>query len=79
MPTPATAKVLAEALKLSVEDRVRIAEELLASADGEEIADPQAEPWAETLDRRSRELRDGSVRGLTVEEARRAVLSDDEP
>lgn len=77
MPTPATAKVLAEALKLSVEDRVRIAEELLASADDEERADDGR--LAEILDRRSRELRDGSVRGLTVDEARRAMLSDDEP
>jgi putative addiction module component (TIGR02574 family) len=77
MPTPATAKVLAEALKLSVEDRVRIAEELLASAADDESADDAR--MAETLERRSRELRDGSVRGLTVEEARRAMLSDDEP
>ena len=78
MPTPATAKVLAEALKLSVEDRVRIAEELLASADDDDESADQAR-MAEILDRRSRELRDGSVRGLTVDEARRAMLSDDEP
>jgi putative addiction module component (TIGR02574 family) len=76
MATAAT--VLAEALKLSVEDRVRLAEELLASAqdEGAELGDDDP---SQTLDRRARELRDGTVRGLSVDEARRTMLSDDEP
>jgi predicted trehalose synthase len=32
--------------------------------------------WADEVQRRSRELEDGSVRGLSVEEARRMVASD---
>lgn len=32
--------------------------------------------WATEIQRRSRELRDGSVKGLTVEEARRIIASD---
>jgi hypothetical protein len=51
-------------------------EDLLARADTTESADGSR--LAEILDHRSREDRDGSVRGLTVEEARRAMLSDDE-
>jgi len=64
-----------------VKERLRVAEELLASADAEGYEDESDAPihtaWAERLERRSDELRDGSVRGLSVEEAHRIVASGD--
>lgn len=67
-------------MKLSVQERVRLAEKLLESADAEGYED-EAEAainaaWAEEIVRRSRDLQDGSVRGLSVEEARHIVASD---
>jgi putative addiction module component (TIGR02574 family) len=74
----AATKVLSEARKLSARERVRVAEQLLASAEAEgydddsDAAIPAA--WADEIQRRSRELRDGAVRGLSVDEARRLVV-----
>jgi putative addiction module component (TIGR02574 family) len=73
-------RILSEALKLSVQERVRVAERLLASADAEgyenetEVAIHAA--WADEIQKRSGDLKDGSVRGLSIEEARRIVASD---
>jgi putative addiction module component (TIGR02574 family) len=79
MPAAST-KVLEEAMKLPVNERVRVAEELLASADAEGFEDESEAAvnaaWAEEIERRSREMRDGSVRGLSIEEARHIVSSD---
>jgi putative addiction module component (TIGR02574 family) len=79
-------KVLDEALKLPAAERMVIAEKLLqsveAEADDEHDEDGVQAAWAEEIRRRSRELRDGPVKGLSVEEARRIVASDpadDEP
>jgi hypothetical protein len=58
--------LLDEALKLPVDERVRVAEKLLESDTA----------WANEVQRRSRELKDGSVNGLSVDEARRIVASD---
>ena len=73
-------KVLSDALKLPVQERVRLAEKLLESADAEGYeAEGEAAihaAWAEEIQQRSRELHDGSVRGLSIEEARRIVASD---
>lgn len=75
----AAMKILSAAMKLSVQERVRVAEKLLESADAEgyeedsEVAIHAA--WADEIRRRSRELQDGSVRGLSVEEARSIVAS----
>ena len=79
MATTST-KVLDEALKLPVRERVRVAEKLLESADAEGY-DEETESlhnavWADEIQRRSGELKDGSVRGLSVDEARRLVASD---
>jgi putative addiction module component (TIGR02574 family) len=76
----ASTKVLSEALKLSVEERVRVAEKLLESADAEgyegesDVAIHAA--WADEIQQRSSDLKEGSVRGLSVEEARRIIVSD---
>ena len=74
----ASMKVLSDAMKLSVDERVRLAEKLLESADSEGYDDEAATnaAWAEEIQLRSRELKDGSVRALSIEEARRIMLSD---
>ena len=73
-------KVLNDAMKLPVEERVRVAEKLLESADAEGYEDESDAAinaaWAEEVQRRSRELQDGSVRGLSIDEARRIVASE---
>jgi putative addiction module component (TIGR02574 family) len=72
-------KVLSEALKLPARERVAMAEQLLESVEAEGYTEDEDEiqaTWSEALQRRSRELRDGTVKGLTVEEARRIVASD---
>ena len=76
----ASTKVLSEALKLSVQERVRVAEKLLESADAEGYEDESEvaidAAWADEIKQRSADLRDGSVRGLSIEEARRIVASE---
>lgn len=75
----AAMKILSAAMKLSVQERVQVAEKLLESADVEGYEeDSEASihaAWADEIHRRSRELQDGSVRGLSVEEARSIVAS----
>ncbi len=75
----AAMKVLSAAMKLSVQERVRVAEKLLESADAEGYEEDSEAPihaaWADEIRRRSRELQDGSVRGLSIEEARSIVAS----
>jgi putative addiction module component (TIGR02574 family) len=76
----ASSKVLSDAMKLPADERVRVAEKLLESADAEGFEDESEAAiqaaWADEVLQRSREFADGSVRGLTVEEARRVVASD---
>jgi putative addiction module component (TIGR02574 family) len=71
-------KVLDEAMKLPVRERIRLAEKLLESADAEGGDDEAAiqSAWAVEVQQRSNELRDKSVRGLSLEEARRIVATD---
>lgn len=73
-------KILDEALKLPAAERMVLAERLLESveteADDDEGDDEIQRAWAEEVQRRSRDLHDGTVKGLTVEEARRLVASD---
>lgn len=67
-------------MKLPVQERVRVAEKLLESADAEGYEDESEgdinAAWADEVQRRSRDLQDGSVRGLSVEDARVIVASD---
>jgi putative addiction module component (TIGR02574 family) len=76
----ASTKVLSEALKLSVQERVRVAEKLLESADAEGYEDESEVAihgaWADEIKQRSGDLKDRSVRGLSIEEARRIVASE---
>ncbi len=60
-------------------ERVAMAEKLLQSVEAEgyhEEEDGIQAAWAEEIQRRSRELRDATVKGLSVEEAHRIVASD---
>ena len=75
----AAMKILSAAMKLPVQERVRVAEKLLESADAEGYEEDSEAAihaaWADEIQRRSRERRDGSVRGLSIEEARSIVAS----
>ncbi|HEY4181777.1 MAG TPA: addiction module protein [Kofleriaceae bacterium] len=77
MATPTN--VLDEALKLSVEERVRLAEKLLESADAEGFDDEDAvvqAAWTAEIQTRSNELKSGAVRGVSAEEALRIIADD---
>jgi putative addiction module component (TIGR02574 family) len=70
-------KLVEEALKLSVEERLALAEKLLESVDGpDDDPDRVQAAWASELEKRARELRDGTSKGLSVEEARKRVAFD---
>lgn len=75
----AAMKILSAAMKLSVQERVRVAEKLLESADAEGYEEDSEAAihaaWADEISQRSRELQGGSVRGLNIEEARSIVAS----
>jgi putative addiction module component (TIGR02574 family) len=70
--------LLAEAMKLPIEERVRVAEKLLESVDTDAPEEGIDSAWASEVQRRSQELREGTVRGLSVDEARRLIAADDE-
>jgi putative addiction module component (TIGR02574 family) len=76
---PDMRNVLTEALKLPVRERLAMAEKLLASVDAEgegESEDAIQAAWFEELKSRGADLREGSVKGLSVDEARRVVAAD---
>ena len=67
-------EVLAEALQLTRPERARVADELLRSL--EETNEAVAEAWARELDRRSRELADGSVVGVPWDQVREELKAE---
>lgn len=70
-----TETVLAEALRLDVKDRARLAVELLASLDGP--ADPDAEiAWAAEIERRIEAIEDGTAELEPWEEVKRRIEKD---
>lgn len=69
-----TDELLAEALRLSREQRARVAAELLSSL--EETEDDVAVAWADELVRRSREVAAGRVQAVPWEAARAEILSE---
>jgi putative addiction module component (TIGR02574 family) len=76
-----SAKVLDDAMKLPVRERVRVAEKLLESAEAEGFEDNDEDAatqaaWAAEIQQRSNELKAGAVRGLSVDEARRVIATD---
>jgi putative addiction module component (TIGR02574 family) len=60
--------IVATAMKLPEDERARLAQELLASLDGEIDADVEA-LWLAEAERRLEELRSGKVRGVPSDEA----------
>lgn len=67
-------ELLAEALRLSREERARVAAELLSSL--EEDDDDVVGAWAEELARRSAEVREGRVATVPWETARAEILNE---
>lgn len=55
-------KVLTDAMKLSTEERARVAAELIASVDGDPDADAE-QAWATEIDRRVQRIRDEGPKG----------------
>jgi putative addiction module component (TIGR02574 family) len=79
MMTPNAAQLLAEALRLPENERGDVAAQLIESLDP--IADTDVEAaWAEEIQQRIAELKDGRVKPLSWDEARKLILDDrDEP
>ena len=74
--THAAEEVLHQALELPVEDRARIAHELIVSLDGEDDPDADA-AWAAEIQRRATAWEKGEVKGSSwsdVEKRVNAVL-----
>lgn len=68
----ATASILDEVLRLSVEERARLVLELIRSLDAETDVDADAE-WAAEIERRSLEVEDGTAQTMTLEAYREHV------
>jgi putative addiction module component (TIGR02574 family) len=79
MMTPNAAQLLAEALRLPENERGDVAAQLIESLDP--IADTDVEAaWAEEIQQRIAELKDGRVKPQSWDEARKLILDDrDEP
>jgi putative addiction module component (TIGR02574 family) len=75
--TPAGANLLAEALRLPEDERGAVAAQLIESLDPIVETDVEA-AWGQEIQQRIAELRDGRVKPLTWEEARRVILEDDD-
>jgi putative addiction module component (TIGR02574 family) len=65
-------KILSAALELPTRDRARVAHELLRSLD-EALDEDAAEAWTEELRRRLRQVRDGEVEPLSLDEVKRRI------
>lgn len=61
-------EIVARVLRLSPEERVRLAEELIASLD-EEIEPDVEELWLAEAERRLKDFRSGKVRGIPAAKA----------
>jgi putative addiction module component (TIGR02574 family) len=69
-----TDELLAEALRLSRDQRARVAAELLSSL--EETDDDVAAAWADELLQRSRDIAEGREQTVPWETAREEILSE---
>jgi putative addiction module component (TIGR02574 family) len=69
-----TDDLLAEALRLSREERARIAAELLSSL--EEMDEDVVAAWADELLRRSTDVREGRVSPVSWTTTREAILTE---
>jgi putative addiction module component (TIGR02574 family) len=69
-----TDELLAEALRLSREERARVAAELLSSL--EEADDAVAVAWADELLRRAQDVAEGRVQAVPWETVRTDILNE---
>lgn len=72
--TMSTEELLAQILRLPRSERARVTSELLSSL--EEPEDVVAQAWATELERRSREVAEGSVQVVDWEEAKQDLLTE---
>jgi putative addiction module component (TIGR02574 family) len=72
LPSMSNEELLQAALALSLDERAKLARELIASLDDPPDADAQ-EAWALEIARRTREIQDGSVDGVSWTEAEKRV------
>lgn len=68
-------RVAADAMKLPVRDRVRLAQQLVSTIDGEAEKNVE-ELWFDEADRRLEELRTVKVEGIEADEAFRRVREE---
>ena len=77
--SPEAEKLIEQVVKLPETERIRVAEQILASLDGQVDVDA-ASVWAEEIARRSREIEEGSVEPIPWTEvkaaARKAIERD---
>lgn len=66
---------LSEALRLPVEQRSRLATVLIDSIDQEDEGATMSNAWRGEVKKRARELDDGTVEGLSLEQFRSLVAS----
>jgi putative addiction module component (TIGR02574 family) len=78
MMPDSTAKLLAEALRLPIQERARLAAELIASVDGEPDADAEA-AWAAEITRRAERARAGTSKGNDWEIVRQRLKDSIQP
>lgn len=72
--TMSTEELLAQILRLPRSERARVTSELLSSL--EEPEDVVAQAWATELERRSRQVAEGSVQVVDWEEAKQDLLTE---
>lgn len=65
-------QLTADAMKLSLRDRVQLAQRLVSTLDDEVEADTEA-LWFAEAERRLEELRNGTVRGISSDDAFRTA------
>jgi len=68
-------RVVADAMKLPVRDRVRLAQQLVSTIDSEAEKNVE-ELWFAEAERRLEELHSGKVEGIDADEAFRGVRED---
>lgn len=74
-PPMSREELVVHVLRMSREDRARVAEEILSSLE-EPDEGAVAAAWAPELERRSREMADGTVQPVEWNTARRELLAE---
>ena len=68
-------RIVADAMKLPLRDRVRLAQQLVSTIDGETDTDVEG-LWFDEAERRLEELHTGKVQGIDADEAFRRARED---